>query len=150
MTMFFAMDQTFTDPHRTSSAEPNPVSAAIFKDRIARTDRCEFERRAHFNTPLVTQLIFAIRVPKRHPDIVRFLYGPSGASTFRRPLSFSRICFRIFSSFGAWSAYRQMLRTVIAVSRGVQIMEIQLFDLWRLSRHRGPRNLLILAGIFAQ
>ena len=106
LTVLFAMDRTLTDPHRTSSAEPNPLSAAIIKDRIARTDRCEFERRAHFNTPLVTQLIFAIRVPKRHPDIVRFVFGPFGACTLRRPLSLLRIGLRMFASLAACFAHR--------------------------------------------
>ena len=106
LTVLFAMDRTLTDPHRTSSAESNLLSAAIIKDRIARTDRREFERRAHFNTPLVTQLIFAIRVPKRHPDIVRFPYGPSGVCTFRRPFSFSRIGLRMFASLAACFAHR--------------------------------------------
>ena len=106
LTVLFTVDRTLTDPHRTGSAEPNLLSAAIIKDRIARTDRCESQRLAHFSTPLVTQLIFAIRVPKRHPDFVRFPYGPSGACTCGRPFSFSRIGLRMFASLAACPAHR--------------------------------------------
>src|SRR6516165_3723816 len=106
LTVLFAVDRALTDPRRTGSAESNLVSAAIIKDRIARTDRCESQRLAHFSTPLVTQLIFAIRAPKRHPDIVRFVHGPFGACTLRRPVSLSRIGLCIVASFSACPTYR--------------------------------------------